>query len=84
MFLCPVSTRPNLIDEVKKHTDYVYKNDYYVYGIDSISQSERIFLKLLDLVDERTFLVLDESTYIKKSTCYTHQKGINVITKNAI
>lgn len=65
VFLCPVSTRPNLIDEVKKHTDYVYKNDYYVYGIDSISQSERIFLKLLDLVDERTFLVLDESTYIK-------------------
>lgn len=65
IFLCPISSKKNLMDEVAKHTDYVYGKDYLIYGIDSISQSDRIYLELLQTVNNRDMLVLDESTYIK-------------------
>lgn len=65
IYLCPISSKKNLISEITKHTNYEYGKDYLIYGIDSISQSDRIYLELLQTVNNRDMLVLDESTYIK-------------------
>lgn len=65
VYLCPISSKQNLIDEIEKHTDYEYEKDYFIYGIDSISQSDRIYLEVLTKINDKTMLVIDESTYIK-------------------
>ncbi len=81
IFLCPVSSKKNLMDEVSKHTDYVYGKDYLIYGIDSISQSDRIYLELLNTVNARDMIVIDESTYIKNPFAKRTQRAIELSKK---
>lgn len=69
------------MDEVSKHTDYVYGKDYLIYGIDSISQSDRIYLELLNTVNARDMIVIDESTYIKNPFAKRTQRAIELSKK---
>lgn len=62
--LLPKSTEKNFIKEVEKHTDFMINKDIYTFGLESISQSDAIYLKASRIVDEKTFLVIDESTYM--------------------
>lgn len=78
IFMCPISSKKNLIDEVAKHTDYQYGKDYLIFGIDSISQSDRIYLELLNTVNNRDMLVLDESTYIKNPFAKRTQRALRI------
>jgi SNF2 family DNA or RNA helicase len=81
VWLCPVSLKRTIAHEIQKHTDaaeadvYVFDDRtalsrlpgtfWYVVGLESLSASTRVVLTLAHLIDEDTFVVLDESTYIK-------------------
>ena len=81
VWFCPVSCKETVHYEIQKHTDaqdadiYVFDDKtrqgevpgafWYVVGIESISSSNRVVLAVNDLITENTYVILDESTYIK-------------------
>lgn len=81
VWFCPVSCKETIRHEIGKHTnssegDICVFNDrtrqgaipqafWYVIGIESISSSNRVVLAANELITESTFVILDESTYIK-------------------
>lgn len=81
VWVCPVSLKPTIRHEILKHTDCtaadVYTFDdkttarslpcaaWYIVGLESISGSDRVTLALAGLIDEDTFVIVDESSYIK-------------------
>jgi len=79
IWICPVSLKETIRKEILKHTDtnsiYVFNQktqdddipqaDWYIVGTESIGQSDRVTLALNQLIDEDTFMIVDESSYIK-------------------
>lgn len=80
LWFCPVSLKETVRAEIAKHTDcapgsvYIFDDRtrqpvppawWYVIGIESMSSSARAYLAARSLVDADTFVILDESTYIK-------------------
>lgn len=81
IIFCPVSLKRVWRDEILKHTDcapdsiHVFDGHtserklpvafWYVVGIESMSASNRVALTVNVLMDNQTFAVVDESTYIK-------------------
>lgn len=79
IWFCPVSLKETTRQEIIKHTDsrsiYVFdehtrprnlpKADWYIIGIESMSSSDRVVLTANQLITTRSFIVLDESSYIK-------------------
>lgn len=81
VWFCPVSLMETVRYEILKHTDCtseqvcVFGNRttqrtlpaalWYVVGIESMGQSDRVTLAVHSLIDERTMAIVDESTYIK-------------------
>ncbi len=81
VIFCPVSLKRTWRDEILKHTncapDSIHVFDkrtserrlptafWYIVGIESMSSSARVALTVNALMDERTYAVVDESTYIK-------------------
>ena len=86
IYFCPVSLKETVRRELLKHTNltnddiYVFddKTDiatitpamWYIVGIESMSGSQRMMLCANALINERSMVVVDESSYIKghKST----------------
>ena len=80
LWFCPVSLKETVRQEIFKHTTagpkdvYVFDDKtrtpvpsayWHIVGIESMSSSARAYLAARSLVDERSFVILDESTYIK-------------------
>jgi SNF2 family DNA or RNA helicase len=79
VWFCPVSLKETIKHEITKHTDskdiYCFDqktnqrniNDvfWYVVGIESMSLSARVILTINELIDTDTFVIVDESSYIK-------------------
>lgn len=81
VWCCPVSLKRNTVKQILEHTDskdesiHVFdaktRDDnlpscfWHVVGIESVGQSDRVVLALNALVDEKTMLVVDESSFIK-------------------
>lgn len=77
LWLCPVSVRRTIAAEVDKHTDAAWEivrprgirnqgADVYIAGIESLSSSVSLNVRLLELTQaRRCFLVCDESSLIK-------------------
>lgn len=81
IWFCPVSLKETIRYEIQKHTDSLRSDIYcfdqktnqknipsvfwYIVGIESMSLSPRVILTINDLVDEETFVIVDESSYIK-------------------
>lgn len=81
VYFCPVSLKETVRREILKHTDctdadiYVFGDRtnetnlprvmWYVIGIESMSSSDRVVLATGKLITTRTFVILDESSYIK-------------------
>lgn len=81
-WLCPVSLKETIKQEILKHTDctssdiYVFDNKtgnetmpkncrWYIAGIESFSSSDRVTLAANAIITPNTFIILDESSYIK-------------------
>ena len=81
VWFCPVSCKETICYEIQKHTDakdddvYVFddktrqgevpKAFWYIVGIESVSSSSRVVMAVNELITETTYVILDESTYIK-------------------
>lgn len=78
LWLCPVSVKQTIADEIEKHTEGVSyeliqpkkinnrEANIYIAGIESTSSSDRINFRLYDLVQKKKcFLIVDESSLIK-------------------
>jgi len=79
LWFCPVTLKDTIAAEIWKHTgETAYQFDeatdcgsvpcdrfWYVVGIESMSSSDRAVLAANSLIDEHTFVVVDESSYIK-------------------
>lgn len=65
LWLCPCSVKENLKRDIKKHVESGTEI-IQIYGIESLSQSDRLYLKLLDIAtNTKTYLVVDESNLVK-------------------
>ncbi|MDM9944024.1 DEAD/DEAH box helicase [Clostridioides difficile] len=71
-WICPVPTKKNLADDIKKHSSYStsyiesFKNEFIcVVGIETISLSDKYYSKLLNLITLNSMLIIDESHLIK-------------------
>lgn len=72
IWLCPVSCKGGLIEDIEKHSYYTAAKienytdeDICVVGLESISQSNRTYLKMRNLITDKTYCIIDESHYIK-------------------
>jgi SNF2 family DNA or RNA helicase len=79
VWLCPVSLKQTIEFEIQKHTtgEIIYLFDeqttdanipnafWYIIGLESISSSDRVTLALNKLIDNDSFVIVDESSYIK-------------------
>lgn len=79
VWFCPVSNKETIRYEIEKHTRgtavYVFDSrttadnlpaaDWYIVGIESMSSSRRVTLAVAALITERSFVIVDESSYIK-------------------
>lgn len=81
VWCCPVSLMRNTERQILMHSDTPPERifrfdskvtdktlpdaDWYIVGLESIGGSDRVALAFNALVDERTMLVVDESSYIK-------------------
>lgn len=81
VWFCPVSLKETVAGEILKHTDtdagqiHVFDHKsgrgrlpdvfWYVAGIESMSASARVILAVNEMMDDRTMVILDESSYIK-------------------
>ena len=78
LWLCPVSVKQTIANEVKKHLENSKYNlvdsspiqncqaDIYITGIESISQSDKNYHNIFQIVDnKKPFIILDESSLIK-------------------
>ena len=65
LWLCPCAVRTTIGIELKKHIDGDISM-FSVYGIESLSSSDRLYLRLLDMAQKyKLFLVVDESNLVK-------------------
>lgn len=78
VWCCPVSLKSTIAHEIKKHTGesaYLFDDKtstttlpekrWYIVGLESIGGSDRVYLSLNALIDSNTFVIVDESSYIK-------------------
>ena len=78
LWLCPVSVKRTIADEIEKHmASAVYEllgtsgvrnwaADIYIAGLESLSQSMSLEFVLLELVEKRKcFVIVDESSLVK-------------------
>ena len=94
IWICPVSTKETIRKEIIKHTNvkdiYVFDNktddknypdvSWYIIGLESISQSDRVTLAFNALVDSDTCVIVDESSFIAKHTSKRAER-ITLISK---
>ncbi len=78
IYLCPISSKNNVEQEIEKHTDFKYGMHFEIFGIDSISQSDRIYYEVFNKVDNKTMLVVDESTYIKNPLALRTKRALEL------
>jgi len=65
LWLCPCSVKSTILAELRKHVESDL-SIFTVEGIESLSQSDKLYLKLLDLVaNKKVFLIVDESNLVK-------------------
>ncbi len=81
IWFCPVSLKQTIRHEILKHTDCldtdihvfddktnsgnIHRVFWYIVGIESMSLSSRVILSIAALVDTKTAVIVDESSYIK-------------------
>ena len=68
LWLCPCSVKKNLREDIAYHCGE-FPREILIFGIESLSSSDRLYMKLLDLVTtNKIFIVVDESNLIKNKS----------------
>ena len=84
IWFCPVSLKETIRYEIEKHTNatvYVFCDDanipvadWYVIGIESMSMSNRVVIAVRELITDKSFVIVDESAYIKSHRAIRTQR----------
>lgn len=64
---CPVSTKKNFQDEIRKWADDIDLK-WHIIGLESISSSEGVYVETLKFIDADTMIIIDESHLCKTPT----------------
>ena len=81
LWLCPCSVKKNLKIDLIKHCGFLPKN-FIIRGIESLSSADKLYLKLLELVDQyNVFLVVDESNLVKNKFAIRTNRIIEISSK---
>lgn len=82
LWLCPCSVKRNLIDDIKYHCGELPEENFEVAGIESLSSSDRLFLKLLKMVENhKVYLIVDESNLVKNIKAKRTERVIKLAEK---
>lgn len=73
LWLCPCSVMENLKQDFIRHCGDI-PQEIKICGLESISASGRIYLELYEYVDERTYLIVDESSLVKNPKAIRSQR----------
>ena len=80
-WICPVSTKKNLADDIKKHSNYSisyiesFKDEFIcIVGAETISLSDKYYSKLLNSITLNSMLIIDESHLIKNPNAKRSQR----------
>lgn len=77
LWLCPCSVKENLRRDLLKHTDDI--SMISIHGIESLSSSDKLYLKLLNLVAKKAvYLIVDESNLVKNHLAIRTQRIIEL------
>lgn len=73
LFMCPFSTKKNLLDEIEK---WGINKEYEIVGYETIASSGKEYLRILDKLSMsyKPFIVADESVFIKNDKSKTHNR----------
>ncbi|UMY67844.1 DEAD/DEAH box helicase [Streptococcus dysgalactiae subsp. equisimilis] len=73
LFVCPFSTKSNLLDEIKK---WGLNREYEIVGYETVSASDKEYLRVMDKLKQthKPFIVADESVFIKNDKSKTHNR----------
>lgn len=73
LFMCPFSTKKNLLDEIGK---WGINKEYEIVGYETIASSGKEYLRILDKLSMsyKPFIVADESVFIKNDKSKTHNR----------
>lgn len=64
LWLCPCSVKENIKADLEKHSEG-WEQVIRIEGIESLSQSDRLYLKLMKYVTQKTMVIVDESNLVK-------------------
>lgn len=86
IWICPVSVKPSLMKELEKHCDYsfcdlsndFFEADIYVVGWESIASSDRVYLLVRELIYKDSFIIGDESIFIKTHNAKRTKRAIEI------
>lgn len=73
LWLCPCSVIENLKQDLIRHCGDI-PPEIKICGIESISASGRIYLELLEYIDSKTYLIVDESSLVKNPKAIRSQR----------
>jgi len=96
VWFCPVSLKRTIQEEIRTHINeesYSFNNKtnikslphdcfWYIVGIESMSSSDRVILTTNSLIDERTFVIVDESSFIKNQFANRSRYITDISTKS--
>jgi SNF2 family DNA or RNA helicase len=79
---CPVSTKRNFRDEIKKwHPDAAW--ECLIVGHETLSQSDRTYLQTLRWVDSETMVIVDESHFCKTPTAKRAKRVLSLCDRTS-
>lgn len=79
LWLCPCSVRRNLAVDIAKHAEDIDVGRFQIYGIESLSGSERLFRRLLVYAQGGPcMLVVDESNLVKNSAAIRSRRVTSI------
>jgi SNF2 family DNA or RNA helicase len=81
LWLCPCSVKGNLKNDIIKHCGEV-PDEIVIKGIESISGSDRLYVRLAELVEQfSVMLIVDESNLVKNPKALRSQRIIELASK---
>jgi len=76
LFLVPNQLKHNMLEQIKK---WQFDMPFLIYSYESISQSDRIYLKLLnEIQDKRLMIIADETIFIKNGETKRYKRILNI------
>lgn len=76
LFLVPNQLKHNMLEQIK---EWQFDMPFLIYSYESISQSDRIYLKLLnEIQDKRLMIIADETIFIKNGETKRYKRILNI------